>query len=85
MRPSGVPSPTSFTSLMAAWPSPKLGQAGFHGHSDGGAHFDGVHAEVVIQAIQHGDGIQVVDAAVAAVGPDGFVLGLFGQKLPFLS
>jgi hypothetical protein len=28
-----------------------------------------------------GDGIQVVDAAVAAVGPYRFILGLLGQKI----
>ena len=28
-----------------------------------------------------GNRIQIVDAAVAAVGPDGFVLGLFGQEV----
>ena len=57
----------------------EFGQTGIHGHADGGAHFDGVQAEIVIHAVQLSDYIQIVDAAVAAVGPDGFVLGLFGD------
>ena len=31
--------------------------------------------------IHQGDGIQVIDAAVAAMGPDSLVFGLFGQKV----
>jgi hypothetical protein len=59
----------------------EFGQPGFHGHADGGAHLDGVQAEIVIHAVQLGDGVQIVDAAVAAVGPDRFVLGLLGDEI----
>jgi hypothetical protein len=59
----------------------EFGQPGFHGHADGGAHFDGVQTEIVIHAVQQGNGIQIVDAAVAAVGPDRLVFGLFGDEV----
>ena len=59
----------------------ELGNTGFHGHPNGGAHFDGIQAEIVVHSIQLGDDINVVDAAVAAMGPDSFILGLFGQVL----
>ena len=63
---------------------PEVAKPGLHGHPDGRAHLDGVQAEVVIQTIHHGDGVEVVDAAVGAVGPDRLVLGLLGQVMAVL-
>ena len=54
IRPRGVPWPTSLTSLMAAFGIAELEQAGFHGHPDGGAHLNGIHAVIVVQEIHHG-------------------------------
>ena len=48
---------------------PELGDPRLHGHADGRAHLDGVEAVVVVQAVQHGDGVQIVDAAVRRRGP----------------
>ena len=62
----------------------ELGEPGLHGDADGDAHLDRVEAEVVVQAVQLGDGVQVVDAAVAAVRPDGLVLGLLGEVVAVL-
>ena len=74
MRPSGVPWPTSSSSLIAPSASPNSRCSALHGHGDGAAGLDGVHADVVAQPGQLGDGVQVVDAAVGAEGPDGLVL-----------
>ena len=62
----------------------ELDDARIHGDADGDPHLDGVHADVVVQEVEHGDGVQVVDAAVAAVGPDRLVLGLLGQVVAVL-
>ena len=75
--PTGVPAPTSLTSLMAASASPNAAIPASMATAMVAPHLDGIQAEIVIQAIHHGDGVQIVDAAVAAVGPHRFVLGLF--------
>ena len=62
----------------------ELGKARLHGNADGRSHLDGVDAEVVVHEIDHGDGVQVVDAAVAAVGPDRLILGLLGKVVAVL-
>ena len=62
----------------------EVGQSGFHGHRDGGAHFDGVQSEIIIYAVYLGDDVQVIDAAVTTMGPYRFVLGLLGQKIAVL-
>ncbi len=62
----------------------ELDDAGIHGDADGDAHLDGVHADVVVEEVEVGDGVQIVDAAMAAVGPDRLVLRLFGQVVAVL-
>ena len=46
-----------------------------HAAGDGGAQGDGVHAVLVAEEVGLEDGLQVVDAAVRAHAPGGFVLG----------
>ena len=62
----------------------KLGKTGFHGNSYGVAHFTGIDAVIVIQEVQHGDGIQVINAAIAAMGPDRFIFRLLGKVMAIL-
>ena len=60
------------------------GKSGLHCHTDAGSHLDGIDAVVIVQEIEPGDGIQIVDAAVAAMGPDRFIFGLLGQVMAVL-
>jgi hypothetical protein len=59
----------------------EIQESTFHGHGHGAAHLDGVHPEVVAHAVNAGDGVQVVDAAVGSPGPDRLVLGPLADVL----
>jgi len=50
----------------------------FHGNTYGSAQFNGIDAEIIVHAVYPGDHIHIVDTAIAAMGPYGFVFGLFG-------
>ena len=57
----------------------KLGNSGFHGYRNSGAHFNGIHSEIIVHAIDLSDSFKVIDTTVSAMGPDSLVFGLFSQ------
>src|SRR6185369_1648132 len=62
----------------------ELDNAGIHGHTDGGPHLDGVETDVVVHEVEPGHGIKIVNAAVAAVGPDSLIFRLLGEVVAVL-
>ena len=63
-----------------ALPVSELGQPGLHGHADGGAHFDGIQAEIIVKSVKLGDGIHAtVDDAVATGAGVVVAAGTTGQ------
>ena len=62
----------------------ELGDACLHGHCNGGSHLNGIQTVIIIKAVQLGNGIQVVNTAISAVGPDGLVFRLLGDVMAIL-
>ena len=62
----------------------ELGDACLHGHCNGGSHLNGIQTVIIIKPVQLGNGIQVVNAAVSTVGPDGLIFWLFGYVVAIL-
>jgi hypothetical protein len=68
-----------------ARPISKGYHAGFHGYGNGGTGLDRVKTVGIAQLDQFSDMIQVVDAAVGAQRPRGFVLHTGGDLFPVFS
>src|SRR5208283_641076 len=62
----------------------KLEKARFHGNPNGCPHLDGIQTVVIVEKIEHGYRIQIADAAIAPVGPYGFILRLLCQIMAVL-
>ena len=59
-------------------------QPGLHGHADRRSHFNRIQTVIVVHAVQHGNRIKIIDAAIRPMGPDSFIFRLLCQELTIL-